>query len=137
LKDSLEGTELFEETVTYNDIIVKACALALGRYPRINASYEDEGIVIHPNVNIGVAVAVEDGLILPVIRECERLSLLEISRARHRLVPKSSRRGLTSDKLAGAKFTVSKMDMLSVEHYAQAMKAEELVASGAASQGWD
>src|SRR5580658_5577349 len=67
LKDSLEATELFEETVTYNDIIVKACALALGRYPRINASYEDEGIVIHPNVNIGVAVAVEDGLILPVI----------------------------------------------------------------------
>src|SRR5271156_6796702 len=84
LKDSLEATELFEETVTYNDIIVKACALALGRYPRINASYEDEGIVIHPNVNIGVAVAVEDGLILPVIRECERLSLLEISRAAHR-----------------------------------------------------
>src|SRR5271168_4691527 len=81
LKDSLEATELFEETVTFNDIIVKACALALGRYPRINASFEDEGIVIHPNINIGVAVAVEEGLILPVIHGCERLTLLEISRA--------------------------------------------------------
>jgi pyruvate dehydrogenase E2 component (dihydrolipoamide acetyltransferase) len=118
LKDSLEATELFEETVTYNDIIVKACALALGRYPRINASYEDEGIFIHPNVNIGVAVAVEDGLILPVIRECERLSLLEISRAAHRLVAKSSRGGFTSDELSGATFSISNMGMLGVEHFA-------------------
>src|SRR6202041_880005 len=70
LKDSLEATEMFEGAVTYNDVIVKACALALGRYPRIHASYEDEGIVIHPNVNIGVAVEPGDGLILPVIREC-------------------------------------------------------------------
>ncbi len=118
LKDSLEATELFEETVTYNDVIVKACALALGRYPRINASYEDEGIVIHPNINIGVAVAVEDGLILPVIRECERLSLLEISRAAHRLVAKSSRGGFTSDELSGATFSISNMGMLGIEHFA-------------------
>ena len=117
LKDSLEATELFEETVTYNDIIVKACALALGRYPRINASYDDEGIVIHPNINIGVAVAVEDGLILPVIRECERLSLLEISRAAHRLVAKSSRGGFTSDELSGATFSISNMGMLGIEHF--------------------
>jgi pyruvate dehydrogenase E2 component (dihydrolipoamide acetyltransferase) len=117
LKDSLEATELFEETVTYNDIIVKACALALGRYPRINASYDDEGIVIHPNVNIGVAVAVEDGLILPVIRECERLTLLEISRAAHRLVAKSSRGGFTSDELSGATFSISNMGMLGIEHF--------------------
>ncbi|MGA8640881.1 dihydrolipoamide acetyltransferase family protein [Candidatus Binatus sp.] len=118
LKDSLEATELFEETVTYNDIIVKACALALGRYPRINASYEDDGIVIHPNVNIGVAVAVEDGLILPVIHGCERLSLLEISRAAHRLVAKSSRGGFTSDELSGATFSISNMGMLGIEHFA-------------------
>src|SRR5271156_161489 len=118
LKDSLEATELFEETVTYNDVIVKACALPLGRYPRINASYVDEGIVIHPNINIGVAVAIEDGLILPVIRECERLTLLEISRAAHRLVAKSSRGGFTSDELSGATFSISNMGMLGIEHFA-------------------
>jgi pyruvate dehydrogenase E2 component (dihydrolipoamide acetyltransferase) len=118
LKASLEATELFEETVTYNDIIVKACALALGRYPRMNASYVDEGIVIHPNINIGVAVAVEDGLILPVIRECERLSLLEISRTAHRLVAKASRGGFTSDELSGATFSISNMGMLGIEHFA-------------------
>ncbi len=118
LKDSLEATEMFEEAITYNDVIVKACALALGRYPRINASYEDEGIVIHPNINIGVAVAVEDGLILPVIHGCEQLSLLEISRAAHRLVAKSSRGGFTSDELSGATFSISNMGMLGVEHFA-------------------
>ena len=118
LKASLEATELFEETVTYNDIIVKACALALGRYPRMNASYVDEGIVIHPNINIGVAVAVEDGLILPVLRECERLSLLEISRTAHRLVAKASRGGFTSDELSGATFSISNMGMLGIEHFA-------------------
>jgi pyruvate dehydrogenase E2 component (dihydrolipoamide acetyltransferase) len=118
LKDSLEATEMFEEAITYNDVIVKACALALGRYPRINASYADEGIVIHPNINIGVAVAVEDGLILPVIHGCERLSLLEISRAAHRLVAKSSRGGFTSDELSGATFSISNMGMLGIEHFA-------------------
>jgi pyruvate dehydrogenase E2 component (dihydrolipoamide acetyltransferase) len=118
LKDSLEATEMFEEAITYNDIIVKACALALGRYPRINASYVDEGIIIHPNINIGVAVAVEDGLILPVIHGCEQLSLLEISRAAHRLVAKSSRGGFTSDELSGATFSISNMGMLGIEHFA-------------------
>ncbi len=118
LKDSLEATEMFEEAITYNDIIVKACALALGRYPRINASYENEGIVIHPNINIGVAVAVEDGLILPVIHGCEQLSLLEISRAAHRLVAKSSRGGFTSEELSGATFSISNMGMLGIEHFA-------------------
>ena len=118
LKDSLEATEMFEEAITYNDVIVKACALALGRYPRINASYADEGIVIHPNINIGVAVAVEDGLILPVIHGCEQLSLLEISRAAHRLVAKSSRGGFTSEELSGATFSISNMGMLGIEHFA-------------------
>jgi pyruvate dehydrogenase E2 component (dihydrolipoamide acetyltransferase) len=118
LKASLEATEVAEETVTYNDIIVKACALALGRYPRINASYVEEGIVIHPNINIGVAVAVEDGLILPVIHNCERLSLLEISRFAHQLVSKASRGGFTSEELSGATFSISNMGMLGIEHFA-------------------
>jgi pyruvate dehydrogenase E2 component (dihydrolipoamide acetyltransferase) len=118
LKSSLEATELFEEDITYNDIVVKACALALARYPRINASYEREGITIHPSINIGVAVAVEDGLIVPVIKECQRLSLAEIARLAHRLVGKAARGGFTSDELSGSTFTISNMGMLGVEHFA-------------------
>jgi len=118
LKNSLEATELFDEEISFNDIIVKACALALARYPRINASYQDEGIVIHPHINIGFAVAVEDGLLIPVLQQCERLSLPEIARAAHRLVAKSSRGGFTTDELSGATFTISNMGMLGVEHFA-------------------
>lgn len=118
LKKSLEVTELFEQNITYNDIIVKATALALGRYTRMNASYQDDGIVIYPNINIGMAVAVEDGLIVPVIHECERLTLPEISAAAHRLVSKAARGGFTGDDLSGATFTISNMGMLGVEHFA-------------------
>jgi pyruvate dehydrogenase E2 component (dihydrolipoamide acetyltransferase) len=118
LKKSLEVTELFEENVTYNDIIVKATALALSRYTRMNASYQDDGIVIYPNINIGIAVAVEEGLIVPVIHQCERKTLPEISRASHQLVAKAARGGFSGDDLSGATFTISNMGMLGVEHFA-------------------
>ena len=118
LKKSLEVTELFEQNITYNDIIIKATALALARYTRMNASYQDDGVVIYPNINIGMAVAVEDGLIVPVIHECERLALPEISAAAHRLVGKAARGGFSGDDLSGATFTISNMGMLGVEHFA-------------------
>jgi pyruvate dehydrogenase E2 component (dihydrolipoamide acetyltransferase) len=118
LKESLEAAELFDEDITYNDIVVKACALALLRYPRLNASYENGGLTIHPDVNIGIAVAIEDGLIVPVLRECQRLSLPEIARAAHRLVAKASQGGFTSAELSGGTFTISNMGMLGVEHFA-------------------
>jgi pyruvate dehydrogenase E2 component (dihydrolipoyllysine-residue acetyltransferase) len=118
LKNSLEATELFEEDITYNDIIIKATALALSRYTRMNASFEDDGVVIYPNINIGMAVAVEDGLIVPVIHQCEQKTLPEISRAAHRLVSKAAHGGFNSEDLSGATFTISNMGMLGVEHFA-------------------
>jgi pyruvate dehydrogenase E2 component (dihydrolipoamide acetyltransferase) len=118
LKNSLEATELFEEDISYNDIIIKATTLGLTRYTRMNASFENDGVIIFPNINIGMAVAVEDGLIVPVIHDCERLSLPEIAAAAHRLVTKAARGGFTSDDLSGATFTISNMGMLGVEHFA-------------------
>ncbi len=118
LKNSLEATELFEEDITYNDIIIKATALALSRYTRMNASYQDDSIVIYPNINIGMAVAVEDGLIVPVIHQCEQKTLPEISRAAHRLVAKAAHGGFSGEDLSGATFTISNMGMLGVEHFA-------------------
>jgi len=118
LKNSLEATELFEEDITYNDIIIKATTLALNRYTRMNASFEDDGVVIYPNINIGMAVAVEDGLIVPVIHQCEQKTLPEISRAAHRLVAKAAHGGFSGEDLSGATFTISNMGMLGVEHFA-------------------
>ncbi len=117
-KKSLEATELFDVDISYNDIIVKAVALALARFPRMNASFQDDGIVIHPSINVGVAVAVEDGLILPVIKGCERMSLADIAKKAHQLVSKAGRGGFTTDELSGATFTISNMGMAGVEHFA-------------------
>ena len=117
-KKSLETTEVFDVDISYNDIIVKAVALSLARFPRMNASFEDDGIVIHPSINIGIAVAIEDGLILPVIRGCEKLTLADIARKAHQLVTKASRGGFTSDELSGATFSISNMGMAGVEHFA-------------------
>src|SRR5581483_359151 len=94
LKKSLETTELFDQNITYNDI------------------------VIYPNINIGMAVAVEDGLIVPVIHNCERLTLPQIAEAARRLVGKAARGGFSGDDLSGATFTISNMGMLGVEHFA-------------------
>ncbi|MGH7907082.1 MAG: 2-oxo acid dehydrogenase subunit E2, partial [Candidatus Binataceae bacterium] len=117
-KNSLEATELFDEDISYNDIIIKATSLALVRFTRMNATYENDGISIYPHINIGVAVAVQDGLIVPVIRECERLALPEISRAAHRLVAKAAQGGFTAEELSGGTFTISNMGMLGIEHFA-------------------
>jgi pyruvate dehydrogenase E2 component (dihydrolipoamide acetyltransferase) len=118
LKNSLEATKLFQEDITYNDIIIKATALALSRYTRMNASFEANGVIIYPHINIAMAVAVEDGLMVPVIHECERLTLPEIAHAAHRLVTKAARGGFSGDDLSGATFTISNMGMLGVEHFA-------------------
>lgn len=117
LKKSLESMEVLEEPITFNDIIVKACALALSRYPRINASFREDHIIIHSEINIGIAVAVQDGLLLPVIHGCEHLALTEISRAAHRLVTKAQRGGFTSTELSGATFSISNLGMLGIEHF--------------------
>ena len=63
-------------------------------------------------------MAVEDGLILPVIKECERLSLPEIARVAHKLVGKANRGGYTAEEMSGATFTISNMGMLGIEHFA-------------------
>ena len=117
-KKSLETTEVFDVDISYNDIIMKAVALTLARFPRMNASFVDDGIVIHPSINIGMAVAVEDGLILPVVKGCEKLSLADIARKAHALVTKASRGGFTGDDLMNATFSISNMGMAGVEHFA-------------------
>ncbi|MBF6568719.1 MAG: 2-oxo acid dehydrogenase subunit E2 [Candidatus Binataceae bacterium] len=116
-KNSLEAVELFDEDISYNDIIIKATALALSRFTRMNAAFENEGISIYPHINIGVAVAVEDGLIVPVIHGCERKALPEIARSAHRLVSKAAQGGFTAEELSGGTFTISNMGMLGIEHF--------------------
>lgn len=103
--------------VSINDMIVKAVAMALRQHPDINASFSDEGIVRYPAVNIGIAVSVEGGLLVPVVRGCEKLSLKEIAARSRELVEKARNGMIGAADISGGTFTVSNMGMFGVDNF--------------------
>ena len=94
-----------------NDFVVKACAVALRRHPRVNASYADGNFKLHGRVNIGVAVASQDALIVPVIRDADAKSLGAIAGETRRLAGRVRAGEITPPELAGGTFTVSNLGM--------------------------
>ncbi len=103
--------------VTLTALLVKACAWALRGHPALNAGFEDEMIVEWSDINIGVAVAVDEGLIVPVIHHADRLSLLEVA-ARLNDVAQRGREGrLTLADVQGGTFTISNLGMFAVDRF--------------------
>lgn len=99
-----DGTHL-----TVNDFVVKATATALKEQPQINASFSPEGIVIKDHVHIGIAVTREDGLIVPVLRDADMLSIFQISQSAKALAQKARAGKLLPDEYTGGTFTVSNL----------------------------
>jgi pyruvate dehydrogenase E2 component (dihydrolipoyllysine-residue acetyltransferase) len=106
-----------ESGVTYSDLLVKMVAETLLAHPRLNASWRDGGIVSHPDINIGLAVATSDGLVVPVIHEADRLSVQEIAARRAELVQRAQAGKQRPDDLAGATFTISNLGMYGVDAF--------------------
>jgi pyruvate dehydrogenase E2 component (dihydrolipoamide acetyltransferase) len=102
---------------TLADMIVKACALALAKYPDVNAQFTGESLRYPANVNVGYAVTVEAGLFVPVIRECERKTLHGIAAERRALVEKTLAGKLTPPEYEGGTFTVSNLGTFDVESF--------------------
>ncbi len=100
--------------VTVNDFIVMAVAKTLKEQPHVNASYTDAGLLIKKHINIGVAVALPEGLIVPVIRDADKLALHEISEAAKELQKKAKEGRLLPDNYSGGTFTVSNLGMMGV-----------------------
>lgn len=100
--------------VTVNDFIVMAVAKTLKEQPHVNASYTDAGLLIKKHINIGVAVALPEGLIVPVIRDADKLALHEISEAAKELQKKAKEGRLLPDDYSGGTFTVSNLGMMGV-----------------------
>jgi pyruvate dehydrogenase E2 component (dihydrolipoamide acetyltransferase) len=117
LKDALQASELYATPISYTHMILKATALALRRHPRLNASYRESAIEMHADINIGMAVAVEDGLIVPVLQRVDERSLADIAIEAHRLVEQAHQGRFGRDDLSGGTFTVSNMGMLDIEHF--------------------
>ena len=103
--------------VSYNDLIVKACAKALSRFPLVNASFTPDAIVTHAEVHIGVAVAVPDGLIVPVVRNADRKSVAEISREVKDLATRAKEKRLRPEEFMGSTFSISNLGMMDVTEF--------------------
>jgi pyruvate dehydrogenase E2 component (dihydrolipoamide acetyltransferase) len=106
-----------EIKVSYNDLVVKACALALTRFPTVNASWTGETIKTHADVHVGVAVSIPDGLITPVVRNADRKHVVEISREIRDLAARARSRKLKPEEFAGSTFTISNLGMFAVEEF--------------------
>jgi pyruvate dehydrogenase E2 component (dihydrolipoamide acetyltransferase) len=111
--------------ITVTDLVVRAVALTLTKHPGINASFQGQALRRHRAVHIGIAVAVEDGLITPVLRDCERRSLREIAAETRDLVERTRQRKLRAHELSGATFTVSNLGMFPVEEFSAIINPPE------------
>jgi pyruvate dehydrogenase E2 component (dihydrolipoamide acetyltransferase) len=102
---------------TYSDILTKVVALALMRHRDVNAHFAGDSVQLFPTANIGIAVAVPHGLVVPVIQNCERLTIPEIAAARADIVARTRAGKLRADDLDGGTFTISNLGMYGVESF--------------------
>ncbi|MEZ4668226.1 MAG: dihydrolipoamide acetyltransferase family protein [Anaerolineae bacterium] len=105
------------EKVTVTDLLVKLTSAALRQHPRLNASWLNGTIVLNPHISVGIAVAVEDGLLVPVIHDSDKLGINQLAAQRTALVIKSQTGKLSPDDLSGGTFTISNLGMYGVDAF--------------------
>lgn len=103
--------------ISFNDFVVKACAFSLKKHPMINASWYGDKIVMHGNVNIGVAVAVPDGLLVPVVNNADQKGLSTINQEVKSLAEKAKEKKLQPQEMTGNTFTISNLGMFDIEEF--------------------
>jgi pyruvate dehydrogenase E2 component (dihydrolipoamide acetyltransferase) len=111
--------------LSFNDLIIKAVALALTKHPAVNAWWMDDHIRYHGDVHLGMAVAVEDGLITPVIRFADRKGLAEIAAEAKALADKARARKLLPEEYTGATFSVSNLGMFDIDEFTAVINPPE------------
>ncbi|MBI4282171.1 MAG: 2-oxo acid dehydrogenase subunit E2 [Chloroflexi bacterium] len=117
LRQQLNETLGGEVHVSVNDLIVKACALALEKYPTFNATFQGDHLRINSEINMGIAVAVGQGLIVASLGECRGRSLVNISRAAKEVVERAQRGVMREEEYTGSTFSISNMGMFDVDSF--------------------
>jgi pyruvate dehydrogenase E2 component (dihydrolipoamide acetyltransferase) len=112
-------------SLSYNDLIIKAVSMTILKYPAFNGTLTEDAIRIKPSVDIGLAMAVPAGLIVPVIRNTERLSLGDICLAREELTAKAQEGVLTVDEMTGGSFTVSNLGQFKIDFFTSIINPPE------------
>ena len=114
-----------EFNVTYTDFIVQACAHALKQHPRMNAALEDNTIRVNGQIHVGLAVALDEGLIVPVIRDTDKKSLKDIAEEAKSLAEKARTSQLKLEEVSGGTFTVSNLGMYGVDGFTPIINAPQ------------
>lgn len=103
--------------ISINDFVMRACVMALKQMPEVNAVFNGDSVAQSGSVNIGMAVAVMDGLTVPVIRDAHTMTLRQLSAKARELAQKAKDNKLTPDELSGSTFSVSNMGMLNIDNF--------------------
>jgi pyruvate dehydrogenase E2 component (dihydrolipoamide acetyltransferase) len=111
--------------VSVNDLIVKAVATALREHPAVNVSYTEENLLFHKRIHVGIAVAVEDGLVVPVVKDADRKSVSQIGAESRELAGKARDGKLTLNEMSGGTFSVSNLGMFGVDSFSAVINPPE------------
>ncbi|QNM86962.1 pyruvate dehydrogenase complex dihydrolipoamide acetyltransferase [Polaribacter pectinis] len=103
--------------VSFNDMVVKACAMALQKHPQVNTSWTDNNTIYHSHIHVGVAVAVDEGLLVPVIKHTNQMSLTQIGATVRDLAGKARHKKITPAEMQGSTFTVSNLGMFGIDNF--------------------
>ena len=124
-----------ELKISVNDIIIKVAAAALIAHPQVNASFQDKNVRYYERADVGVAVAIEDGLITPVVRSADRKSLSEIAQEVRDLAERARKRKLKPEEYTGASFSISNLGMFGIDEFTAVINPPEgaILAVGAMS----
>ena len=106
-----------EQRVSVNDLIIKACAMALGRHPKFNAFFQGDHLRMNSSINIGIAIALEAGLIVPGVNGCQDKALLDIAAASSDLISRANSGTLRNDEYSGTTFSISNLGMFDVDSF--------------------
>ena len=107
-----------ENRVSVNDLILKACAVVLGQYPKFNGSFQGDHLRLNSSINIGIAIALEAGLIVPGISNCQEKSLQALAAASKDLIARANSGTLRNEEYSGTTFSVSNLGMFDVDSFA-------------------
>lgn len=122
--------------ISVTDLLVRACALTLRAHPEANSSWAGDRLVRHRRVHVGMAVALDDGLIVPVIRDADRKTLTEIAAEARELAQRARAGRLSLDEITGGTFTISNLGMYGIDHFTAVINPPEaaILAVGAATR---
>ncbi len=117
LRNQVNQTLHNEGRISVNDLLIKAVTKVLEQYPKFNASFSEDHLRMHSSINMGIAIALEQGLIVPAINNCQDKSLVEIAKASRDLIQRTQKGTLGAEEYTGSTFSISNLGMFEVESF--------------------